>query len=138
MLYHYTFNTYAGKQLLEDKELRDFIMNIFVEIAAEKGFQIIKCEILSEHVHVLIEHSYALSTSMVMKYLKGISARRVFQKYPTNRYDIRKLWGRSFHARKVNGEEKESVINYIEHQRTEDGIDKRSSTGARIYSRGAL
>lgn len=125
MLYHYTFKTYMGKPLLEDKELREFLNGTFHEIGKEKGFKVVECEILCDHVHVLIEQSYMASTSAVMKYLKGVSSRRLFQKYPTNRYDIRKLWGRSFHARKINAEGKEDVVAYIKGQRDESGIDRR-------------
>jgi len=125
MLYHYTFRTYKGKALLDDKELRDFLKGAFHEVATEKGFKVVECEILCDHVHVLIEQGYALSTSLVMKFLKGVSSRRLFQKYPTNRYDIRKLWGRSFHARKIVAEEKDGIASYIKGQRNEKGIDKR-------------
>ncbi|MFH1386191.1 MAG: IS200/IS605 family transposase [bacterium] len=125
MLYHYNFRTYLRKPTLEDKEIRLFLKEIFLEISKEKGFDIIECEILSEHVHILIEHSYTLSTSQVMKFLKGISARRLFQQYPTNRFEHKKLWGRSFFAKKITNEEKDNVIDYIRNQRNEEGIDKR-------------
>ncbi|MCX5726768.1 MAG: IS200/IS605 family transposase, partial [Candidatus Saganbacteria bacterium] len=118
-------NTYTGKPLLEDREIRVFLMNIFLEIAQEKGFQIVECEMLSDHVHLLIEQNYMVSTSLVMKNLKGISSRRLFQKYNTNRYEIRKLWGRSFNARKINQDQTENVVNYIRNQRSSEGIDKR-------------
>lgn len=125
MLYHYTFNTYDGKQTLEDEELRGFLKNAFTSISIEKGFKILACEILCDHVHMLIEQSYLFSTSNVMKLIKGISARRLFQEYPTNRFEHRKLWARSFHARKIISEEKEAIIGYISDQRDEHGIDKR-------------
>ena len=113
MLYHYTFNTYSGKQTLEDKLLRDFLKSTFAVIAADKGFEIIECEILCDHVHMLIEQSYLLSTSSVMKSVKGISARRLFQEFRTNGFEHRKLWGRSFHARKISSDEKAAIIGYI-------------------------
>jgi putative transposase len=125
MFYHYTFRTYKGKQLLEDKELRAFLKTLFNEIAKEKGFEIIECEILTDHVHMLIEQSYKITTSVVMKFIKGVSSRRLFQKYPTNRFEIRKLWGRSFHAGKISSDEKENVVQYIKNQRNKNGIDKR-------------
>jgi len=125
MFYHYTFGTYKGKQLLEDKELRAFLKTLFNEIAKEKGFEIIECEILTDHVHMLIEQGYQITTSVVMKFIKGISSRRLFQKYPTNRFEIRKLWGRSFNARKISNEQKEQVVQYIKSQRNKNGIDKR-------------
>lgn len=125
MRYHYTFSTYERRPLLEDKEIRKELNDLFRAIAEEKDFKIIECEILADHVHLLIEQSYILSTSMAMKLLKGISSRRLFQKYPTNRFDIRKLWERSFRARKIKNEEKDVIINYIKNQRDENGFDKR-------------
>ena len=111
--------------LLEDAELRGFLKSAFHEISLDKGFKMVECEILCDHVHVLIEQDYTLSSSLVMKNLKGVSSRMLFQKYPTNRYDIRKLWGRSFHARKIGAEEKDKVVCYIKGQRNRDGIDRR-------------
>jgi putative transposase len=111
--------------LLEDKEIRGFLMNTFNDIANAKGFEIIACEILSDHVHMLIDQPYAISTSSAMKNIKGASARYLFQKYPSNRYDVRKLWARSFNCRKIPTDQKETVMNYIKKQRNLDGIDKR-------------
>ncbi|MBU0629409.1 MAG: IS200/IS605 family transposase [Candidatus Margulisbacteria bacterium] len=125
MLYHYTFNSYDGQQTLDDEEIRSFLKNTFATISDEKGFEILACEILCDHVHLLIEQNYVLSASGVMKLIKGISARRLFQAYPTNRFEHRKLWGRSFHARKIKSAEKEIVIQYIKNQRDGQGIDKR-------------
>jgi len=125
MLYHYIFRTYKGKQLLEDKEIRRHLTASFNEIAAEKGFLILGCGILSDHVHILIEQAPSFSTSVVMKYLKGISSRKLLQAYRTNRCEIRKLWGRSFNAREIGDEEKQTVLKYIKNQRNRNGIDKR-------------
>ena len=111
--------------LLEDEEIRGFLMKIFRDIAENNGFKILECEILSDHVHMLIDQPYTLSTSLVMKYIKGGSARHLFQKYPSNRYDVRKLWARSFNCRKITGAQKETVTHYIKGQRDAEGIDKR-------------
>jgi len=125
MLYHYTFNTYSGINILEDKEIRDFLLKVFNDIAKSKGFKILECEILSDHVHMLIDQPYSISTSSVMKFIKGASARYLFKECPTNRADIRKLWARSFNCRKVPVEQKDIIINYIKEQRSIEGIDKR-------------
>ena|GEM_PF-1309958 len=125
MLYHYTFNVYKGKELLINREVQCFLRDIFHKISVEKGFEILECEILSDHVHMLINQSYNVSTSYVMKNIKGISSRRLFQKYDVNRYEVRKLWGRSFHVRKIDNAQKAIVSNYIKSQRTYEGIDKR-------------
>ena len=125
MLHHYTFNTYNGIPLLEEQEIRDFLMKTFQDIANSKGFKILEMEILSDHVHMLIDQPYTLSMPSVMKYIKGTSARSLFHKYPTNRFDIRKLWARSYNCRKLKSSQIETVTNYIRNQRGPDGIDKR-------------
>jgi putative transposase len=125
MLYHYTFNTYNGIPLLEDQGIRGFLLKLFQDIAYDKGFKIIEMEILADHVHMLIEQPYTISISLVMKYIKGASARSLFNKYPTNRFDIRKLWARSYNCRKIKVNQTETVVDYIRNQRGSDGIDKR-------------
>ena len=125
MLYHYTFGLYKRSDLLVDPGIRSFLKEVFSKIAAEKDFKIIECEILSDHVHLLVDQSYNLSTSFVMKNIKGVSSRRLFEKYDTNRFEIRKLWARGFFAGKIGSFEKDAVVKYIRTQRTPDGSDKR-------------
>ena len=109
---------------MSNKEFALFLLDAFQEIAREKGFRILACDILADHVHVLIEQE-VVSYSTIMKYLKGISARRFFSVYPSNRFVDRKLWGRSYYYQKVDEEELGRVINYIKSQKTEEGLDKR-------------
>ena len=132
MLYHYTFNTYKGKQSLIDKNIQHFLKNIFLKIAENRGFEIKECAILSDHVHLLINQSYTMSTSQVMKYMKGISSLELFKNYPSNRQEDRKLWGRGFYAKKVLGNKVKLVSNYIRNQLDSKGEDKRYSRGARL------
>jgi len=56
---------------------------------------------------------------------KGISSRRFFQEYPSNRYEYRKLWGRGYYACRINETELPKVIEYIKNQVGQDGYDKR-------------
>lgn len=125
MLYHYVIRTYCSYPLLNGNDIVHFLYDEFFNISQDKEFEILECEILIDHVHLLIEQSYLLSNSDVMKSLKGISARRIFSEFPTNRYKIRKLWARSFYCRKVKNEDKEKITEYIKSQRNRKGIDKR-------------
>jgi len=125
MLYHYTFNTYKNKCILIDGDVLSFLKGIFYQIACEKGFQIIECEILSDHVHMLIDQEDGIEASFVMKNIKGISSRRLFQKYNVNRYEFRKLWARSYNVRKVDDSQRSVAVGYIKSQKSETGIDKR-------------
>lgn len=123
MITHFTFNTYKGKHIL-DREFEKFLMKSFNEIAKDKGFEILTCSILSDHVHILIKHD-KLSNAKIMQFLKGISARNFFIKYPSNRHVDRKLWGRSYFYRKIPENQYHKVLKYLKNQWTKEGIDKR-------------
>ena len=125
MYYHYTFRTYKSKSCLSLKEFKVKLGEIFKDIAKNKGFEVVEHNVLEDHVHVLLKHSESDSSNYIMRMLKGISARRFFQEYKTNRYEYRKLWGRGYYAKKVNEEALPEVISYIKGQINSDGYDKR-------------
>jgi len=121
---HYTFSTYKRKHILENW-IADELLRIFSNICAEKGFEIICQNILLEHVHLLLGKRMSDSNEYVMKIIKGGSARRFFKKYPSNRYEFRKLWGRGYRAVSIKDEEHlKQVVAYIDNQKI-DGMDKR-------------
>lgn len=121
---HYIFSTYKRAQILEDC-IADYLSVLFDEICREKGFRLIAHNILLDHVHLLIEKNELDRNEYVMKSLKAISARRLFDRFPTDRFVFRKLWGRGYRAYEVEGdEETEKVLNYIKNQKI-NGIDKR-------------
>jgi len=118
------FSTYKRKQALHDWIAKELTV-MFEEICKEKGFNLICQSILVDHVHLLIGKNSTDRNEYVMKMIKGISSRRFFEKYPSNRYVYRKLWGRGYRARELKGEEElREAIAYIKGQKI-DGIDKR-------------
>lgn len=127
MYYHYTFRTYKGKSCLLFNEFKDKLGSEFQQIAVNKGFELIAYCILEDHVHLLIKQGPEDTTNYVMRMFKGISARRFFQEYPSNRYEYRKLWGRGYYYRRIPEEELPKVVEYIKNQISSNGYDKRYS-----------
>ncbi|MFC1510893.1 IS200/IS605 family transposase [Candidatus Margulisiibacteriota bacterium] len=124
-LVHYVFGTYKRKEALQDW-IAEELESLFGVICKEKGFELICSSILVEHVHLLIAKQVTDRNEYVMKMIKGISSRRFFQKYPSNRYVYRKLWARGYRAVAVKDERHLSnVIRYIQEQKIE-GVDKRA------------
>jgi len=123
--YHYIFRTYKGKSCLLFREFKEKLSAEFKQIAKEKGFELLDHNILEDHVHLLVRQGTTDSTNYVMRMFKGISARRFFQEYPSNRYEYRKLWGRGYFARKLSEAEVPKVIEYIKNQISSNGYDKR-------------
>ena len=124
VVYHFVFRTYKGKSVLIDKVALRFLYNSFKEIATSKGFHIIKCHILSNHVHLLMEFNKRHRIDYAIRMIKGISSRRFFKYFKTNRYKYRKLWGRSYFAEKIEQGNVYAISRYIEQQAV-NGLDKR-------------
>lgn len=123
--FHYTFRTYKKKQILVG-EIAEDLGKIFQEICKDKGFELISFNVLVDHVHILIRKNASDRNEYVMKMVKGISSREIFKKYPGNRYEFRKLWGRGYHAVEVKDQEAlKETIAYIKEQKIQ-GIDKRA------------
>jgi putative transposase len=124
-IFHYTFRTYKKKQILIG-EIAEDLGIMFCEICKAKGFKLISFNVLVDHVHILIKKNAVDSNEYVMKMIKGISSREIFKKYPNNRFEFRKLWGRGYYAVEVKGQEAlDKIIDYINNQKVE-GIDKRA------------
>lgn len=113
-----------------------------MQIAQDKGFKLVEFNITEDHIHLLVWQDLNDSTNYVMRMFKGISSRRFFQEYPSNRLVDRKLWGRGYHARNISKEELPTIRGYIRDQIDHDGYDKRYKrnreavpAGRRVHSR---
>ena len=123
--FHYAFSTYNRKRILEGDIAND-LSKIFENICLEKGFALICHNILVEHVHLLIKKRDNDKNEYAMKTIKGISSRMMFEKYPSNRFEFRKLWGRGYRAYEIKSEQDlNRVVEYIKTQKV-NGIDKRA------------
>ncbi|MFH1576865.1 MAG: transposase [Candidatus Margulisiibacteriota bacterium] len=91
MYYHYIFRTYKKKSSLLLPEFKTKLGGDFVNIAQEKGFNLIAHAILEDHVHMLVKQLESDKTDYVMRMFKGISSRRFFQEYRSNPFEHCKL-----------------------------------------------
>ncbi|MFH1361557.1 MAG: IS200/IS605 family transposase [bacterium] len=124
VIYHYVFKTYKGRFVLVDKDSVSFLYITFEEICAQKEFELLKCKILADHVHLLVKFEIKHQIAYVIRMVKGISSREFFKKFKTNRYEYRKLWGRSYFSEQISEEKLSTLINYIENQE-KNNIDKK-------------
>jgi REP element-mobilizing transposase RayT len=124
VFYHYVFKTYKSRSILIDKDVVSFLYKTFYQIAKLKGFKIISCNILADHIHCLVEFKKSHRVDYIMRIIKGTASRLFFEKYDTNRYVYRKLWGRSYYAEKIDPDKLNMLCKYINNQKI-NGIDKR-------------
>ena len=117
---HLIFITkYRGKTL--SNEALEYIESIMRGVAT--GFEVEVTEFNGEgdHVHLLINYPPKVCLSKLINSLKGVSSRKVRQKFPNIRYywsnkKSGALWSPSYFAGSVGGAPLEVLKQYIEQQ----------------------
>lgn len=92
-------------------------------LADQFDMQIEEMEIMSDHVHMLVDASPKHSISSIMKGLKGVSARMLFMHHPEIKQKLwgGHLWQPSYFAVTVSERSEEQIRHYIQHQKPSKG-----------------
>lgn len=117
--YHLVWCVKYRKPIL-DSEKKDFLIKTLFDIAKEKGMFISAVNVgEQDHVHVFVSAPPKLSVTQVVKYLKGISGRRLLDKYPEVRSQLwkGKLWSHSYFCETIGSISEENVKAYIARQK---------------------
>ena len=120
LLYHFTFIPKYRKQIIRGK-LKKRIIDLFTECCEVNNWQIHKLELISEHIHLLIQLNPADSPAKTMQYLKGGSSIALRKEFATELKAF--LWGDSFWADgyfvETIGQKSEHVIRaYLDTQQS--------------------
>jgi putative transposase len=93
------------------------VKELFYRISEEFEFEIDRCEVAEDHIHVLLSFPPRYSISKVVAILKSISSSKIFSEFPEVR---KKLWGghfweQGYFARTVGEQVTDDVIRrYID------------------------
>ena len=117
--YHFVWvPKYQYKILVED--IRPGLQKILNQLCEWLDVTIIEGAVCSDHVHMYLSVPPKYSPSYVMKILKGKSAERLMQEYPTI---MKKCWGMHVWARgyfvSTVGIDREIIKNYVRNQEEE-------------------
>ena len=114
--YHLVWCPKYRKRILVE-EVRERVKELFFEIAERFDFEIDRCEVAEDHIHVLISFPPRYSIAQVVGIIKGKSGSKIFEEYPMLK---KKLWGghlweQGYFARTVGEQITDDVIRwYIE------------------------
>lgn len=117
--YHIVFSTKYRKRVLTPKIEKE-LKSIVSEIANEKGFEVSVMEVgEQDHVHIFVSAHPKISPSYITKMIKGISARKLFLKFPELKKMMWKghLWNPSYYIETVGSVSEEAIRKYIENQK---------------------
>jgi putative transposase len=106
---------YRRRVLVEG--IRTRVKEIFYETAEQFDFEIDRCEVAEDHIHLLLSFPPRYSISKVVGIIKSISGSKIFEEFPRIK---KKLWGghlweQGYFVRTVGEQMREDVIRrYIE------------------------
>ena len=118
--YHVVFiPKYRRKSLY--KELRQYLGDVFHDLARQKESRIEEGHLMADHVHMLISIPPKYSVSSVVGFLKGKSAITIARTYMGRRrnYTDQSFWARGYYVSTV-GRDEAMVREYIQKQEAED------------------
>lgn len=93
------------------------LKEILQEVARETRSEIIELEVMSDHVHVLVEVDPQFGIHSLIKLMKGRSSRLLRQEFPWLKSRLPTLWTNSYFVSTVGGSPLAVVKQYIENQK---------------------
>lgn len=116
-LYHVWFSTKRRKWLMQG-DIGGAAKELMVTVAGEKGINLVECEMMVDHVHLLVPADDRAHLSRAMSLLKGGTSRQLFQRFPDLKLDagIKSFWQHRYAAKQVPEPAAVSVGQYIRTQ----------------------
>jgi putative transposase len=90
---------------------------IIRDVAAETRSEVIELEVMTDHVHLLVEVDPRFGIHRFIKLAKGRSSRLLRQEFPWLRSRLPTLWTNSYAALTVGGAPLAVIKRYIEDQK---------------------
>lgn len=114
--YHVIFcPKYRRKVLKDGIDIR--LKEIFLEVANKYDFEIVEMEIMSDHVHLLIDCNPRFGIMECVAKLKGTSAKTLKDEFPHLKSRLPNIWTRSAFISTVGSVSLDVVKKYIENQK---------------------
>jgi putative transposase len=110
---------YRKKKLY--KGLRQYLGEMFKDLASQKECKIEEGHLMSDHVHMLISIPPKYSVAKVVGFLKGKSAISIARTYVGRKKNFtgQHFWARGYHVSTV-GRDEAMIREYIKHQEAAD------------------
>lgn len=81
------------------------------------GQELVECEVMPDHVHLLVGCDPHFGIHRLVKFVKGATAHQLRQEYPTLKHKLPSLWTNSYYVGTTGGVTLETVKRYVESQK---------------------
>jgi putative transposase len=112
---HLVFVTKYRRKVLTG-EMVDYLATVFRSVCEDFGAVLAECNGEDDHVHLLVEYPPKVPVASLVGSLKGVSARRLRQRYQV-RTHREHLWSPSYFAASCGGAPLSIIKQYVEQQR---------------------
>jgi putative transposase len=113
---HLVFVTRYRRGVLTSEHL-DALRSVFAGVCADFGAELVEMDGEDDYVHLLVAYPPQVAVARLVNSLKGVSARRLRQRYRV-RTHREHLWSPSYFAASAGGAPLEALKQYIRQQRT--------------------
>ena len=116
--YHFVWCTKYRKKIITP-EVEERLFSVLDSYASENGFSIVEKNTDKDHVHLLVQAPPTAYIPDMMKGMKGVSARRVFESFPALKEQLwgGHLWNPSYFVATVSENTEEQIQQYIQSQK---------------------
>jgi len=90
--YHIVWCPKYRKPILKRK-VKEYLEDLIKTIAETKGWKVIELEVMPDHIHLFISAPPFEAPTDIVKVLKGVTAKRIFEKFPELKK--KEFWGSS-------------------------------------------
>ena len=100
-------------------EIESYLKQLVEDIALDKGFTVQMFEAGNgDHIHCFVSAPPKISVSYIVKMLKGITGRKLFEQFPEIKTQLWKgeLWNHSYYVESVGSVSEDAIRQYIAKQ----------------------
>lgn len=114
--YHVVFcPKYRRKVLVNGVDTR--LKVLIQEVVERWGQEFVECDVMPDHVHLLVGCDPQFGIHRLVKFVKGATAHQLRQEFPGLKKKIPSLWTNSYYVGTVGGVTLETVKRYVENQK---------------------
>ena len=114
--YHIVFcPKYRRKVLVNGVDTR---LKVLLQETIEKwGQELVECEVMPDHVHLLIGCDPQFGIHRLVKFVKGATSHQLRQEFPLLKKKLPSLWTNSYYCGTTGGVTLETIRKYVENQK---------------------
>lgn len=116
--YHVVWSVKYRRKIITS-EIESYLKQLVEDIALNKGFTVQMFEADNgDHIHCFVSAPPKISVSYIVKMLKGITGRKLFEQFPEIKTQLWKgeLWNHSYYVESVGSVSEDAIRQYIAKQ----------------------